>query len=225
MKEQYSIHPDFKHLAKIHPPLDRFSVTMVQKLMGGLFLGQRNTQQVTLRRFQIPTDDGQRIRALLFEPANVHGQTGCVLYCHGGGFVFPAAPHMYELARTYAQQAGVRVLMVDYRLAPKYPFPTAALDCFAAYRWLLDRSEKLQIDPAKIVVCGDSAGGHLSIAICLMARQSNMMMPCGQLLTYPTVGNCGVTESMERFMDTPMCSTHDMERYGQMYDPDKTKGP
>ena len=218
MSAEYPIHPDFKMLTAIHPPLNRRTMPMIQKAMGLLYHQQRSSRAVRVERVRIPADAGQAVRALLYIP--VEGKTdACLLYCHGGGYAFPAAPYQYKLARIYAQQVGCRVLFPDYRLAPEYPFPAAVDDCFAAYRWLLDRAEG-----AGIAVCGDSAGGTLSMAVCLRALDERLPAPCAQLLTYPAVGNAGETESLRRYTDTPMCNSRDMETYGAWYVQDEAAG-
>jgi len=215
---EYPIHPDFKILTAIHPPLNRRTIPMIQKSMGLLYHQQRSSSAVRVERVRIPADAGQAVRALLYIP--VEGKTdACLLYCHGGGYAFPAAPYQYKLASMYAQQVGCRVLFPDYRLAPEYPFPAAVDDCFAAYRWLLDRAEG-----AGIAVCGDSAGGTLSMAVCLRALDEGLPAPCAQLLTYPAVGNAGETESLRLYTDTPMCNSRDMETYGAWYVQDEAAG-
>ena len=215
---EYPIHPDFKMLTAIHPPLNRRTIPMIQKAMGLLYHQQRSSRAVRVERVRIPADTGQAVRALLYIPAE--GKTdACLLYCHGGGYAFPAAPYQYKLARIYAQQVGCRVLFPDYRLAPEYPFPAAVDDCFAAYRRLLEMAEG-----AGIAVCGDSAGGTLSMAVCLRALDEGLPAPCAQLLTYPAVGNAGETESLRRYTDTPMCNSRDMETYGAWYVQDEAAG-
>ena len=218
MSAEYPIHPDFKMLTAIHPPLNRRTIPMIQKAMGLLYHQQRSSSAVRVERVRIPADAGQAVRALLYIP--VEGKTdACLLYCHGGGYAFPAAPYQYKLASMYAQQVGCRVLFPDYRLAPEYPFPAAVDDCFAAYRRLLEMAEG-----AGIAVCGDSAGGTLSMAVCLRALDEGLPAPCAQLLTYPAVGNAGETESLRRYTDTPMCNSRDMETYGAWYVQDEAAG-
>ncbi len=214
----YDIHPDFKLLAAIHPPLNRRTMPLIQRSMGLLYRLQRSSLAVSVGRVRIPAGGGQTVRALLYVPKEEKTE-GCVLYCHGGGYAFPAAPYQYKLARIYAERVGCRVLFPDYRLAPAHPFPAAVDDCFAAYRWLLNRAEG-----AGIAVCGDSAGGTLSMAVCLRALDEGLPAPCAQLLTYPAVGNAGETESLRRFTDTPMCSSQDMETYGAWYVQDEAAG-
>lgn len=214
----YPIHPDFKILSGIHPPLSRKTIPIIQKAMGLLFHQQRTDRTVRVEHIRIPAAEGRSVRALLYVPRNgLSG--GFLLFCHGGGYAFPAAPYHYRLARIYARGAGCCVLFPDYRLAPRDPFPAAPEDCFAAYRWLLEYA-----NGAPTAVCGDSAGGTLAMAVTLMAIDRHLPVPCAQLLAYPAVGNCGETESIRLYTDTPMCNTRDMNTYGEWYVQDETAG-
>ena len=218
METGYNTHPDFKLLSLIHPPLSDKSITAIQKWMSLLYYGQRSDRAVKVERIRIPGENGNTVRALLYSPEKMK-TGGCLLYCHGGGYAFPAAPYQYKLARIYAARVGCRVLFPDYRLAPGNPFPAAPEDCFAAYRWLVDYAAGVPI-----AVCGDSAGGTLAMAVCLMAIDNHLKIPCGQLLTYPSVGNCGETDSIRMFTDTPMCNSRDMDQYGKWYVRDPSAG-
>ena len=162
MKKQYDIHPDFKLLSVIRPPLKKESMPRMQKMMGLLFDRQRSDRRVMVEKLIIPVGD-HSMRALLCVPTEEKTKA-CLLYCHGGGYAFPAAPYQYDLARIYAERVGCRVLFPDYRLAPEHPFPAAPEDCFAAYRRLL-----VLAGGSPIAVCGDSAGGTLSMTVTLMA--------------------------------------------------------
>ena len=222
---KYEVHPDFEVLTHIYPPINRWTLPVLQGLMGLLYSREKSDAQVRVERLSIPGPDGNRIRALLYSPVEAEPDAPCLLYSHGGGYVFPAAPYQYALARRYTREVKCRTLFVDYRLAPQHPFPAAPKDCFAAYEWLQDNAARLGIDPARIAVCGDSAGGGLSLAVSIMAAEKGLPGPCAQLLTYPAVGNCGETESIRRFTDTPMCNSKDMDKYGRMYIPDPSAGP
>ena len=217
MKTTYDIHPDFKLLSLIHPPLKRESMPRMQKMLGLLFDRQKSDRRVMAEQLSVPAGD-HAVRALLYVPTEEKTKA-CLLFCHGGGYAFPAAPYHYELARIYAERLGCRVLFPDYRLAPEHPFPAAPEDCFAAYRRLLGLA-----DGSPVAVCGDSAGGTLSMAVTLMAIDRGLPVPCAQLLTYPAVGDCGETESLRLYTDTPMCNTKDMDTYGKWYVQDGSAG-
>jgi acetyl esterase/lipase len=96
-----------------------------------------------------------------------------LLYLHGGGFVLGMTPPHLQMGAYLAQRMGARVLMVDYRVAPDYPYPAALDDCVAAYRWLLKQGFSAQ----EIGVAGDSAGGNLTITTLMKLRDSGDPLP------------------------------------------------
>lgn len=222
-RTKYPIHPDFKKWTHMNPPLNRFMLPMIQKTLSLLFVREKSTKELLVEKKAIPVGDGKTIRALLYSPKDIEDNAPCLIYYHGGGFVLPAAPYHYSLAREYALRARCKVLFVDYRLAPKYKFPIALEDCYAAYCWAIENADELSIDFNRIGVAGDSAGGQLSTVVCLMAKERNQVMPCCQMLMYPAVGNVE-TESMKQFTDTPMCNSKDIEKYGKYYIPDPFVG-
>lgn len=222
-RTEYPIHPDFKRWTKMNPPLNKVMVPIIQKLMGPLFALEKSTDTLTVEKVNIPVDENDSIRAILYSPKDVEDNAPCLVYYHGGGFVLPAAPYHYSLAREYAERVKCKVLFVDYRLAPKYQFPVAPEDSYAAYMWVLENAKKLGIDPNRIAVAGDSAGGQLATVVSLMARDRNQPIPRGQMLIYPAAGNVE-TESVKEFVDTPMCNSRDMVKYANFYRPDPTVG-
>lgn len=222
-RTKYPIHPDFKKWANMNPPLNRAILPVMQRMMSLLFLREKSTKGLNVERVAIPVGDGKTIRALWYCPKGIQENAPCLVYYHGGGFVLPAAPYHYSLAKEYAIKARCKVLFVDYRLAPKYKFPIAPEDCYAAYSWVIDNAQKLSIDRDRIGVAGDSAGGQLATVVCLMAKERKQTMPCCQMLMYPAVGNVE-TESMKKYTDTPMCNSKDVEKYGKLCIPDPFVG-
>lgn len=216
-RTKYPISSDFRHWTKMNPPLNKAMLPFIQKTMRLLFNREHSSKALTVERKRIPVENGNSIRALLYTPKDLPDKSPCLVYYHGGGFVLPAAPYHYRLAKEYAVRAHCKVLFADYRLAPKYPFPIAPEDCFAAYTWALSNAEELSIDPARIAVAGDSAGGELSAAVCLMAKDRGKTMPCGQMLMYPVTGAGKETESMKKYTDTPMCNSRDADKYDKFY--------
>lgn len=218
-RKDYPIHPDFKPISNLNPPLIRALLPMMQKSMGALWNMEKSADGVTVTKMEIPLDQKKSMRALLYSPKDCSGILPCLVYYHGGGFVFNAAPYHFHNAREYCRSAECRVLFVDYRLAPANPFPAALDDAFLAYRWAQKNSEKLGIDSNRIAVGGDSAGGSLVAAVCQMARDYGAVLPCGQLLIYPCTDVRMKTASVRQFDDTPMCNSRDMAKYIQLYLP------
>ena len=221
-RTKYPIHPDFKRWKNLNPPLNRAMIPVMQGLMSLLYKQEKSTAELTVERKTILVEGGT-IRALWYCLKSVSDASPCLVVYHGGGFVLPAAPYHYSLAREYALRAKCKVLFVDYRLAPKYPFPIAPEDCSAAYSWVTSHAEELGIDPARVAVTGDSAGGQLATVVCLMAKDRGQVMPCAQMLLYPAAGNVE-TESVKKYTDTPMCNSREMEKYGKYYRPDLSVG-
>jgi acetyl esterase/lipase len=104
-----------------------------------------------------------------------------LLYLHGGGW-FMGSPQTHRaLVGSLAKEAGVRALSLDYRLAPEHPYPAAIDDGVAAYEWLLAN----HLDPGRLVVGGDSAGGNLALALLVRLRDAGRPLPAGAVLLSP----------------------------------------
>jgi acetyl esterase/lipase len=104
-----------------------------------------------------------------------------LLYLHGGGFVFGLTPPHLQMGAYLAGELGMRVLMVDYRLAPDHPYPAALDDCVTAYGWLL----KGGIPAQGLVVAGDSAGGNLTLTTMMKLRQDGTPLPAAAACLSP----------------------------------------
>ena len=104
-----------------------------------------------------------------------------LLYLHGGGFVFGLTPLHLQMGAYLAQMMAIRILMVDYRLAPDYPFPAALDDCVTSYIWLLKQGFSAQ----NILMAGDSAGGNLTITSLMKLRDSDYPLPAAAACLSP----------------------------------------
>src|SRR3972149_4931993 len=114
-------------------------------------------------------------------PRNV-ASSQVLFHIHGGGFVFPLYNPMRFTTAYLARLAGVRALLVDYRLAPEFPFPAAVEDCVRAYRWLITEQGVL---PEQVVFTGESAGGNLVVTTMLALRDAGDPMPAGAVSICP----------------------------------------
>lgn len=119
-------------------------------------------------------------------------QNRVILYLHGGGYVVGTAEGYRDINWRLAEAAGCRVLFVDYRLAPENPFPAAVDDATAAYRWLLEEG----FEPQNIALCGDSAGGGLSMALLVNLKNLGLPQPGCAMLMSPWVDLSGSGQSV-----------------------------
>ncbi|MGV0795259.1 alpha/beta hydrolase, partial [Mycolicibacterium sp. XJ1819] len=143
---------------------------------------------VDTERHSLTTADGATLGLTWYHPSGVGGPGSAALYLHGGGMIF-GLEHVgafYDLAvREYVAGSRVPMLLVDYRVAPEHPDPTPVEDCYAALRWLADNAATLGVDPGRLAVMGDSAGGGLAAGVCLMARDRGGPTVAQQVLIYP----------------------------------------
>jgi acetyl esterase len=133
----------------------------------------------------IPGPDGD-IPVRLYTPVAAGGDALPVLvYFHGGGWVIGDLETHDALCRTFANEAGCKVVAVDYRLAPEHRFPAAADDCLAAVKWVEANGSDIGVDATRIAVAGDSAGGNLAAVVSQLAKAGKGPKIAFQLLIYP----------------------------------------
>ena len=119
--------------------------------------------------------------------------------------------------RFLAVHSGVSILSVDYRLAPEHRFPAAVEDAWAAYSWAVANAAPLGAEPGRIGVGGDSAGGNLATAICLLAREAEVPLPALQLLIYPVTEVGAETASRRTFSEGFLLTRRDMDYFEDRY--------
>ncbi|QEH33667.1 Carboxylesterase NlhH [Aquisphaera giovannonii] len=182
------------------------------------------------RHFEGP---GGTIRVRLLRPSPRDGADSsagrhpapALVYFHGGGWVLGNLTSHEHICRAIANEAGAVVIAVDYRLAPEHRFPAAAEDALAATTWAITRAEEFGLDARRIAVGGDSAGGNLAAAACLMARDAGGPRPAFQVLVYP-IADCGMdTGSYREFADGYFLTAAEMAWYWDQYVPDRGRRP
>jgi acetyl esterase len=140
------------------------------------------------------------------------GSENVILYFHGGAYAIGSAASSVGLASDLARRAGTRVISVDYRLAPEHKFPTAVDDAIAATKWVAANATTLGIDPAQILVGGDSAGGNLAAVVALAARDGDGPKLAGQVLIYPAT-DFAMTHPSHREPETSILLTHSVIKW------------
>ena len=159
---------------------------------------------------------GGNIAVRQYVPAGAREGAGLV-YLHGGGYVLGDLDSHDDICCGLARDAGVNVIAVDYRLAPEHRFPAAFEDCAAAVDHILTHPDSFGIDPARTALCGDSAGGNLTAAVCLKRRDEGLALPAGQVLIYPALGGDMTRGSYISRANAPGLTTQDMKAYDNWY--------
>jgi acetyl esterase len=147
----------------------------------------------------IPLPSGS-IKARVYRPA-ADDVLPAVVYYFGGGWVLGNLETSDAICRSLCNRGGCAVIAIEYRLAPEHPFPTAVEDAVAGLSWVVSNAAKLTIDPDRIVVAGDSAGGNLAAAVAQILRDGTPRL-AGQLLIYPSVDQTASGGSMD--LDDPL---------------------
>ncbi|MGY1636614.1 alpha/beta hydrolase [Geodermatophilus sp. SYSU D00742] len=150
----------------------------------------------TVEERSVPGPEGApEISLLICRPTAATGPTPAVFYTHGGGMVIGDNRSGVLGAVEHAEELGMAVVSVEYRLAPETPHPGPVEDCYAGLVWTAEHAGELGIDPARIVVGGVSAGGGLAAALALMARDRGGPALAGQLLVCPMLDDRNDTVS------------------------------
>ena len=146
--------------------------------------------------YQIKAADGTDLLARWYHRA-AGGTGAAVLYLHGGGMIVGSVPIFDGPVARYVARSGVAMLSVQYRLAPEHPHPTPVQDAYAGLVWLAEHAEELGIDPDRIAVMGDSAGGGLAAGVAVLARDRGGPRLAHQLLIYPMLDDRNTTPDPE----------------------------
>lgn len=216
-RKKYEFHEDLQKYKGYYIPIYKPLMPIIHSFLGGLYNLEKSNKEIIVQKKKIKSFDDKNIKFIIYTPNNVELTDECLYFIHGGGFVFNAAPHHYKLAKELCLKLQCKVIFVDYRLGPKYKFPYAPNDCFSVYKWILDNADNLKINPNKIIIAGDSAGGNLSVVTTLMAHDNKLIIPNKQLLLYPVLTLGMVTDSLAKYTDTPMCNSKDGAKYNKMY--------
>lgn len=149
----------------------------------GYQLMHAELQKVALPHIEDFDADGVPVR--LYRPVDMGTELPVIVFYHGGGWVIGDLETHDAPCRMLADATGYAVVAVDYALAPETPFPGAVDDAYKALQWVAANGTKLGVNPDKLAVAGDSAGGNLATAMCLKARDENGPEIRHQLLIYP----------------------------------------
>ena len=206
--KNYKVKPEFEKFKKFRMPKSLLIIGFLNLVLKFTNLFVRSPKNVFLEKVKIMTRDQKKITLLIYSPMDNKEILPCLLYYPGGGFMMSANMVHKKSASLIAVETNCRVILVQYRLAPKYIFPTALFDSFDAFNWVYNQSESLKIDRNKIALAGDSSGGSLVAGLTLMSRDQNGPKPCLQILIYPALDKLSaIGTSRRKFRNVPVFNT------------------
>ncbi|WP_214756489.1 MULTISPECIES: alpha/beta hydrolase [unclassified Exiguobacterium] len=170
------------------------------------------TMDITTDHVMIPSADGD-IPARLYRPRTEEALPAIVFF-HGGGFFGGTLDTVENPCKLLAEKANALVVSVDYRLAPEHPFPAGLNDCYQAVEWVYEQADELNVLQDRLAVAGDSAGGNLATACCLLERSKGLNRIHYQALVYPVVnlGSIPTDDYEWRLDDYEIKQHHDLIR-------------
>ena len=165
--------------------------------------------------------NGAEIKVREYSPESIGSIYPAVVYFHGGGWVFGSIETHEAFTGFLAKELKAKVFSVDYRLAPEHPFPIPLADCEAAFNWVKDNSLDLGINPNRVSIGGDSAGGNLAASLCIKRKQEELSMPKAQLLIYPATDLTLKHPSMDEMAEGFFLTKDSMKYFRDNYIDDK----
>ena len=181
------IHPELQQVAKKTPSItfSKMNIGLFRLLMS-LMPTPKTPEDILVENIFITgKDDRTKIRLRIYKPKSIAAPTPLLLWLHGGGYVI-GKPEMDDPGcAQFVRELGITIVSVDYRYAPKYPFPAGLEDSYSALKWVESRSQQLGIDAKRIALGGASAGGGLAAALVQLAHDRQEVKPVFQLLVYP----------------------------------------
>ena len=170
----------------------------------------------------VPAEVGE-VRVLIIKPRAAAAQLPVVLYMHGGGWILGSVGSHGRLAAELAVAADTAVVFIDYALAPEAKYPVQIEQCYAVARWVTEQGNSHGLDPSRIAVAGDSAGGNMATVLCIMAKRRGDVNFVQQSMYYPMTDALtnGDSESYRLFKDGPYGDAETMEWFWSTYLPEQ----
>ena len=219
MTSRHLLDPDLAPMLELMPGDGLTKARLIEVRQAMTAMGKANVPPppggVTVsERFAKGLNGAPDVRLLVTVSDAPGAQRPAVLHIHGGGFVMGSPDSSAANTAGYAQAIGGVVVSVDYRLAPETQHPGPVEDCYAALKWLADNASELGVDPARIAVSGESAGGGLAANLCLMARDKGEIKVAYQHLIFPMLDDRTCAEADPHEFAGQFVWTRDANVYG-----------
>jgi acetyl esterase len=192
-------------------------VPAIRESQAQLFIPTIVEDSLSLTDETIVGPDANPLRVRIYRPKSINESLPVLLWIHGGGYILGTIESNDDLCMRFVKEANCVVVSVDYRLAPEHPYPAPIEDCYAALKWIADNAETLNIDPKRIGVAGNSAGGGLTAALTLLARDRKYPDICFQMPLYPMIDDRNNTPSANEIKEGLIWNQKTNEQGWKMY--------
>lgn len=199
MKNKYNIDKSFGLFRYFKTPDSKFIAYLGKLLIPFFDLWIKSDKNVIVKKIKLKNKDHKVTSYLIIPRSLINKKSKCLIYIHGGGFIFSAVPHQYKNAKQYALKSNSIVFFMKYKLIK--PYPASINDIMFLYDNLISNHEKYNLDINNLGIAGDSAGGYL--ALDLLNRKRDKLIKF-ILLFYPFLDDDLTSPSMKKFKDTPM---------------------
>ncbi|KRB52687.1 hypothetical protein ASE02_11855 [Phenylobacterium sp. Root700] len=207
------------------PYVDLMTLPPAERRRGqDAFFGPKNLPDrnlVDVQELKIPSRAGP-LRVWIYRPRQPpSGARPAMVYFHGGGMSMGSLEQYDALTQRMSAKSGVVIVSVDYRLTPEHTFPAPLEDAYDALAWVHANAQSLNLDPLRVAVGGDSAGGNLAAALTQVVRDEGGPPIRFQLLIYPAVGTTGHSRSMKIYAEGYLFGAKELEEAFEQYVPDR----
>ncbi|MEW9674176.1 alpha/beta hydrolase [Ammoniphilus sp. 3BR4] len=192
------IDPELRKFLEEYPPLDLDNVETTRQGLASISqsIELPVDKSITIFNRMVPgSKDNPLVRIRIYQPKNKSETLPGLLWIHGGGYVLGSPEDDDIICQRFVTEANCVVVSVDYRLAPENPYPAGLEDCYSVLKWFFDQADELGVDPTRIGAAGISAGGGLTAALSLLARDRKGPELCFQMPLYPMIDDRNNTPS------------------------------
>lgn len=205
------IHPELRFMGKVFSTMfssfDEKAFQWANRFMDIFMKGKWLGRYSDMKEVDIPRSDGSFLRLCICCPKGDQSENATgVLWIHGGGYAIGLPEQDFQFADLFMEVGNCVVVMPDYRRATEAPYPAALEDCYLSLKWMKENAEQLGINPNQLFVGGDSAGGGLTAALCLYARDKEEVKVAFQMPLYPMLDYRMETPSSQN-NDAPVWNT------------------
>lgn len=204
-------------------PLYKMTPENARKFLENLQKEENENRDADVKDIQITLKNSKNINLRIFRPKNSPSELPAILYIHGGGWVLGSRNSWNRFLQQFAKCTNAEIIFPEYSLSPEAQYPKAINEIYEVLEYIHQNPSEFNINPDKIVIAGDSAGGNMAAVTAIKALKEKGPKIIFQLLFYPVTDADMDTDSYKEFADGPWLTKKAMEWFWDAYEPDKDK--